>query len=162
MSKKTTRKVHEDFESFSDQGRFAKITFDMMQSKAWTNLSLRQIGLYLLFKSKFTKSSKGTDTRDNLTLPKDEWSKLYKTPSSYYQDLDMLIALGFIRVVTYQGYLRKPTIYGLSAMWKHYGKDGFIIKESDKRPTNVISKEHKKRISDGAKAALFNRHANIT
>jgi hypothetical protein len=76
--------------------------------------------------------------------------------------MDELIALGFIRVVTYQGYLSKPTIYGLSAMWKLYGQKNFVIKESEKRPTNVLSKEHKKRISDGAKAALFNRHANIT
>jgi len=162
MSKKSNRKVHEDFESFSDQGRFGKITFDMMGSAAWKKLTLRQTGLYLLFKSKFTKNSKGTDSRNNLTLPKEEWSKLYKTPSCYYQDLDMLIALGFIRVVTYQGYLRKPTIYGFSTMWKLYGKDGFTIRESDKRPTNVISKEHKKRISDGAKAALSKRHTIST
>jgi len=160
MAKKITRKTHEDFEGLSDQGRFAKITFDMMQSNAWKKLTLRQIGLYLRFKSKFTKNSTGTDTRNNITLPKNEWSKLYKTPSSYYQDIDELIALGFIRVVTYRGYLRQATIYGFSTMWKLFGKEGFFIKEIEKRPTNVISIEHKKRISDGAKAALLNRHAN--
>ena len=160
MGRKNTRKVHEDFESLSDQGRFAKITFDMMQSKAWEKLTLRQIGLYLKFKSKFTKKSTGTDTRNDITLVKEEWSKLYKTPSSYYQDIDALIELGFIRVVTYRGYLRQSTIYGFSTMWKFYCKDGFIVKENEKRPKNVISDEHKKRISDGTKAALSNRYAN--
>jgi hypothetical protein len=162
MAKKITRKTHEDFESFSDQGKFSKVCFDMMQSTAWGKLSLRQMGLYLRLKSKFTKYSTGKDTRNDISLPQSEWSLLYGTPSSYYKDMDELIALGFIRVVTYQGYLRKPTIYGLSAMWKLYGQKNFVIKESEKRPTNVLSKEHKKRISDGAKAALFNRHANIT
>lgn len=158
MSKKPTRKFHEDFESFSDQGRFAKITFDMMQTKAWKELTLRQVGLYLTFKGKFTKNARaGTDTRNDISFPKSEWSLIYGTPSSYYQDIDKLIALGFIRVVLYQGYLRKPTIYGFSTMWKLYGKEGFFIKESEKRPTNVISVEHRKRISDGAKAALANR-----
>jgi len=163
MGKKSTRKTHEDFEGSNEQGRFTKVTLDMMQSKAWGKLSLRQVGLYLRFKSKFTKrDSTGTDTRNNISLPKDEWSLLYSTPSSYYKDLDQLIELGFIKVVTYQGYLRKPTIYGFNTAWKLYGKAGFLIKESEKRPKNIVSEEHKKSISDGSKAALSNRYAKLT
>ncbi len=144
MAIKKARKVHESFEDVNGNGRFAKVCHCMMQGKAWQALTLGQMGLYLLLKSKFTKNStKGTDNRDDISFPKSEWSKLYKTQKMFSRDIDELIAKGFIKVVLYQANIRKPTIYGFSDKWKQYGLETFKIDKREMRPKDTLPKEHK-------------------
>lgn len=159
MAKSRTRKVHEPFESMNTNGKFAKICADMMSSKAWKKLSLAQQGLYLLLKGKFIKNNtKGTDNRDNISLPKSEWSELYNNNyRTFSRDIDALIDVGLIRVVQYQQNLRKPTIYGFSEKWKLYGTDKFHLDINEQRPKNTLTEGHREALSKAAAATNSRR-----
>ena len=50
--------VNYSFESTNNRYDFTKICRDMQRSEAWKQLKPRQIGLYFIFKSKFTVNSK--------------------------------------------------------------------------------------------------------
>jgi hypothetical protein len=154
------KKVHESFEDVSDNGKFSKVCRGMEQSKAWQTLTLQQTGLYLLLKGKFTKYKTGDkkDNRDDISFPKSEWVQYYKTQQMFAKDIDALIDAGLIRVVKYQGNLRKPTIYGFSDKWKQFGTKGFKIEERDKRPTNTHSAEHLENLSRSATERNLARH----
>ena len=60
-----SKKLFYTFESLHENGAFTKISNDMIKSKAWKKLSLRQQGLYLHLKAKFTKY-KNQDTNVNI------------------------------------------------------------------------------------------------
>lgn len=149
---------NEKFESYHDNGKFTKISCDMQESKAWKELTISQIGLYFVFKSKFTKHKDGTFNTLDISMPKNEWIKYYSRKEAFDKDMDKLIDLGFMKVVLYQGNLRKATIYGFSDKWKLYGTAEFKIQPYEKRPKDTISKEHKKAISEGSKKSLTKRY----
>lgn len=155
---KKTKMINQPFESHFGNGKFTKITQDMMDTKVWEKLTLSQRGLYLELKSKFTKGPDETFNTNNISMPKGDWIKFYTSKITFDRDMDNLIELGFIRVILYQGNLRKPTIYGFSEQWKFYDTDMFRITNKDRRPKDTLTKEHKKSISDKVKKTLSNRY----
>jgi hypothetical protein len=146
-------------ESHYSSGKYTKITQDMMDTKAWAELTISQRGLYLILKAKVTRYRDGTYNIDDISMPKSEWIKYYTRKSTFDKDMDNLINLGFIKVILYQGNLRKPTIYGISEQWKYYKTSEFNVTDKDRRPKNIISKEHKKAISEGSKKSLAKLNA---
>lgn len=124
---------HYNFESRKEKGAFTKICKDMQQSEAWKKLNLRQQGLYLHLKSKFTKYKTQDTNQDNISIPKSEALTLYGDLRTFRDDLDTLINNGFIKQ-TASGYnTRTVNLYGFSSLWKKYGEENFDIPISDKR-----------------------------
>ena len=111
---------------------FLRIYHDMLDSPAWKSLSLRQRGLYLAFKEKYTeKRAEGKIVSSNAVAIHFSGQEATKTDSNgepplygdehtFYKDLDALIAAGFIKVVSTGYYSRNATIYGFSERWKLY------------------------------------------
>ena len=137
---KKSKKLFYPFESQHDNGSFTKISNDMLKSKAWKQLSLRQQGLYLYLKSKFTKYKNQDTNVDDISIPKSEASTLYGDLKTFRNDIDVLIDTGFIRQIKSGWNTRTANIYGFSDKWKLYGTDKFIIPENDKR---YIPKKHR-------------------
>ena len=129
---KKAKKVHESFESFYTNGRFLKITSDMVQSVAWDELSLMEEGLYIKFKQKYTKYKDATDNRNNITMPKNEYQK-FMNMRTFWKCTDNLIEKGFIRVIQDRWTTRESTIYGFSEQWKFYKTESFLINSQDRR-----------------------------
>jgi len=115
---------HESFESSTEQGKFTKICDDMMESPAWLDLSLRQQGLYLYIKKKYTqKKSNGikiSDNKDDISLPKREAILLYGDLRTFRADRDKLVANGLIEIVQLGWNTRTANIYGFSDNWKSF------------------------------------------
>jgi hypothetical protein len=116
-------------------GKYTKIHQDMFDSKAWQALKLRQRGLYLEFKRKFTKYSSGDTNVNDISMPYSEYTKWYGNDKTFRQDLDELINKGFIKVVSSGWTSRQPSKYGLSDYWQKYGEHDFEIPINHKRPT---------------------------
>ena len=114
-------------------GKFTKIHQDMNNSKAWQEISLRQRGLYLEFKNKFTKYKNGDTNENNISFPRSEYMQLYGNERTFRKDIDELISKGFIKVVTSGWTTRQPSIYGLSNLWQKYNVIGFEIPYNHKR-----------------------------
>ena len=130
---KRNKKLFYSFESFYENGAFTKISNDMIKSKAWKELSLRQQGLYLHLKTKFTKYKNQDTNVNNISMPKKEAKTLYGDLKTFRKDIDVLIEKGFIKQIKSGWNTRTANIYGFSDKWKLYGTDKFIIPESDKR-----------------------------
>lgn len=123
-----------DFESNNQRYDFTKICRDMQKSNAWKQLNLRQQGLYLYLKSKFTVNSKTLDNnRNDISIPTKEAKKLYGDLRTFRKDIDILIDTGFIKQIISGVPTMSVSIYGFSDKWKYYGTDNFIILENDKR-----------------------------
>ena len=121
MRKRSAYK-HEPFESKTEQGKFTKVCDDMMRSPAWNNLLLRQQGLYLHIKSKYTqKRSSGYIISDNvkdISLPKKEAATLYGDMRTFRLDMNKLMENGFIVLIQSGWNTRTANIYGFSDGWK--------------------------------------------
>ena len=137
---------HRNFESRTDQGKFTKVCDDMMQSSAWASLSLRQRGLYLELKSKYTQKVSGgqiiSDNADDISMPKSEAQKLYSELRTFRKDMDALIDRGFLRMVHCGFNTRTVNIYGFSDRWKDYGTQSFNIPRNEMRPAASSKKNH--------------------
>ena len=129
--------THEDFESIAPHGKFTKIVDNMQDSKAWQTLEPSQMGLYLLFKRKFTKYRTQDDNCKNISFPHSEYKqiKTYSNKRVFWRDLDALIDRGFIRVVASGKISRTASIYGFSDMWKKFGTNDFIVYSNERRAT---------------------------
>ncbi|MCL2810688.1 MAG: hypothetical protein FWD25_02230 [Clostridia bacterium] len=132
--------THESFEATNAHGQFAKITVSMMSSLAWKSLKPSQMGLYLLFKAKYTRYRNGDDNRRNISFPFSEYKRIetYSNQRTFWRDLDALIDRGFIEVVESGrmiGGQKKASIYGLSDAWKQYGLAGFHVDPTKRRNT---------------------------
>lgn len=138
---KSKEMKHYSFESAKEKGAFTKICKDMQQSEAWKELSLRQQGLYLHLKSKFTKYKNQDTNENNISIPKSEALTLYGDLRTFRDDLDILIEHGFVRQVVSGYNTRTANIYGFSPLWKKYGEEDFIIPIQDKR---YVPNAHKK------------------
>ena len=134
------KKLFYDFESLHKNGAFTKISNDMIKSKAWKQLSLRQHGLYLHLKSKFTKYKNQDTNVNDITIPKKEALTLYGDLKTLRKDIDILIAFGFIRQIKSGWNTWTSNIYGFSDKWRLFGTDKFSIPETDKRyqPKKII------------------------
>ena len=137
---KRPKSRHQPFESATEQGKFTKVCDDMMQSPSWADLSLRQRGLYLELKRKYTqKKSAGvliSDNADDISIPKSEAQTMYGAMRSFRVDIDALISHGFIRLVQSGFNTRTVNIYGFSDRWKRYGKPDFEIPIKEQRRTS--------------------------
>ena len=124
------------FESTKPYGEgFVKICDSMINSLAWQCLTLRQRGLYIELKTKFTVYKNQDTNVNNISMPHSEYSKLYGDKTTFWKDIDMLIANGFIKVVEHGYFARAPNIYGFSSRWKGYGTEEFNIPINEKRIT---------------------------
>lgn len=126
--------VNYSFESTNNRYDFTKICRDMQRSEAWKQLKPRQIGLYFLFKSKFTVNSKTLETNaENISFTTSEAKRYYGDLRTFRADVDILINLGFIKQIMSGVPRMEPSIYGFSDRWKDYGTDKFYIPNCDKR-----------------------------
>ena len=137
MGKKNKIKppVNYDFESSNNRYEFVKICRDMMKSKAWSELTVREIGLYLHLKSKFTVNRNTlNNNKDDISIPTKEVKLLYKNNlRGFRKDIDLLIECGFIKQNISGWNTRTVNIYGFSDKWKYYGTDKFKIEDKDRR-----------------------------
>ena len=125
MPSNRQKPMHQPFEGSNDRGRFAKITHEMMQSSAWQDLSLRQQGLYLHLKAKYTQKrlhgSLESDNHNNIELPKSEWyPKLYSDYRTFSKDMRKLEDNGFIKTVRYGKAIHQCNLYGLACEWSNW------------------------------------------
>lgn len=140
-SKKLKPPTNYDFESNNQRYDFTKICRDMQRSLAWKQLNLRQQGLYLHLKSKFTVNSKTLENnQNNISIPTSEAKTLYGDNRTFIKDIDTLIDLGFIKQISSGVPTMSVNIYGFSTMWKYYGTDNFNIPITDKRYTRKSKK----------------------
>lgn len=121
----SNKPIHQPFEGVNPRGRFAKIAHDMMSSFAWKDLSLRQRGLYLHLKAKYSqKKMHGNIERDNrydISLPKSEWyTELYSDYRTFSKDIRKLEDNGFIQTIRYGKATHQCNIYGFSDLWKKW------------------------------------------
>ncbi len=134
---KSRKYSHRDFESKTERGKYTKVCNDMMESTAWNALDLRQRGLYLQLKAKYTqKVSNGniiSDNAENISIPKSEATSLYGNLKTFRKDMDKLIECGFIKMVQCGWNTRTVNIYGFSERWKEYGMSGYNVPENEKR-----------------------------
>ncbi|WP_160676749.1 hypothetical protein [Clostridium sp. C8-1-8] len=163
---KKKKKIYESFETWG-KSNFISIYIDMINSKAWKELNAYDITLYVYFKSKFHRKVLNgiveNSNKDNITFPKKTYgSKLDEigyedimNQRTFFNSIDKLIELGFIRVVQHRWTIRESTIYGFSDMWKNYGTEKFMIYKKDRRAKGIISEEHKEAIS------IANKRRNI-
>lgn len=116
-------------------GKFAKICGTMTSSMAWKKLSMRQKGLYLSLKIKYTKKSDGSDNSNDISIIEAEFKDDYKSKNTLMKDVDALIDYGFIKLIRNGKYARKPNIYGFSDKWKKYNTKEFFIHPNERRHT---------------------------
>lgn len=134
MAKKTKMPMNESFESGLSRSGFTKICSDMVDSKAWKSLKPRQIGLYVILKSKYKKNPRTLeDNKNEIVLTTTEALKLYGDSRTFRADLDILIDKGFIKQTFSGAPFMKANKYGFSDKWKLYGTDNFNIPDEDKR-----------------------------
>lgn len=121
--------------------KYTKICDDMMESKAWQDLSPRAMGLYLILKKKFVSKNGGLETNQNdISIVYDDYyQKLYKSKNTLFKDVDSLIDHGFIKVVRHGKLARIPNLYGFTDTWKKYGTKDFFVHPNDKRLTKANS-----------------------
>jgi len=139
------KKLFEDFESNRDNGKFHKVSDDMVQTTVWKELSLVERALYYEFKLKFTKYRDGTTNTNNIEMPRSEYSK-FMNDRTFWKSIDNIIEHGFIRVVENRWNTRECTIYGFSTQWRNYGTSAFTIKLSDRRAKRPFTKEHRENV----------------
>jgi len=142
MAKK--RQNYQKFQS-TKGGRMDAIYFDMMESKAWGELSGNDIKLYLYMLKKYSanyvKYVYINSNKNNISIPKKEYLGLDESQlwtikmgmSTFQNSIDNLIKLGFVKVVEYRYATRECNIYGFSDMWSYYGTEKFVIKNEWKR-----------------------------
>jgi len=130
----------EPFESKNTNGRFLKIAYDMLESKAWNELNTYSMVLYFKFKKKFVRYN-GTNNTNNISMPNSEY-KAFMNQRTFEKAIDNLIEHGFIKVVEDRWHLRLCTIYGFSTQWKFYDTDAFNITDKDRRRKRKMSVEH--------------------
>lgn len=120
--------------------KYTKICDDMIESKAWQDLSMRARGLYLELKKKFVSKNGGTETNQNdISIVYDDYYKKVYSKNTLFKDVDELIEHGFIKVVKHGKLARLPNIYGFDVMWKKYGTKDFFIHPNNKRLTKANS-----------------------
>ena len=134
MKKRFKPPTNYDFESNNQKYDCTKICRDMQRSKAWNKLKLRQQGLYLHLKAKFTVNIKTLENnKDNITIPTTEAKKLYGDLRTFRNDIDTLINYGFIRQIISGVPTLNASIFGFSDNWKYYDTDKFYIPKEDRR-----------------------------
>lgn len=153
---KQKKKLYEPFESSNTNGKFHKLADDMIKSKAWKEMTLIEKALYYEFKFKYTKHRDGTDNKNDLSMPKSEYTKLMND-RTFGKAIDRLIDLGFIKVIECRWTTRECTIYGFSEQWKYYGTDKFNVTDKDRRVKRKLSESHRENVIKALEKTNLNR-----
>jgi hypothetical protein len=127
----------EDWQSTTG-GMFHPFYNDMMESEVGKillgNSKAWQIYCVLVFKyqAKYENGLCTSSNKDNISLTYKE-AKEYMTKRTFINSIDLIIQLGFIKIIK-SGYAeRKCNIFGFSNMWSYYNTDQFNIKDKWKR-----------------------------
>lgn len=136
MARKKNGFTRENFETGKNNGNFIAMYHDMYDCKAWLDLTPYARDLYGFMRRKYTrKVTNGViveSNKDNISMPKSEYTKLYKQ-DTFYRAIDMLIEHGFVRVIRNGRFTRQCNIYGFVDMWQYYGTDKFEVPNSWRR-----------------------------
>jgi len=138
------------YQTTKEGDRLTPIFWQMMEGKAWGELSGNDIKIYLYMAKKVTTvysmHQVVSTNKDDITVPRKEYRGedltqkwIIKLGVGTFNDgVDNLINLGFVKVNGYK-FLRgnkRVIIYGMNEMWVHYGTSKFHIKEDWKRKSN--------------------------
>jgi hypothetical protein len=104
----------QDFESRYDNGKFVRITTDMMDSEAWQDLSIHARYLYLEMKRRYN----GDNCR-TFNFPHSVGRKLM-TANAFTKAVNDLIRHGFIICVTFGRVNRIASEYRYAARWHNW------------------------------------------
>jgi len=135
------------YQTTKENDRLLPIFWQMLESKAWEELTGNDIKIYLYMAKKVnTKWSMNmivSTTKDDISVPRNEYKGLDKKQAwkikmsndTFTKCIDNLINLGFVKVNGYKDLQgsKRVIIYGMNEMWHHYGTDKFYIKEHWKR-----------------------------
>jgi hypothetical protein len=113
MARHKGRKGKEPYEPF------VKLDVMMMESAAWTSLSLSAIWIYIELRKQYNVTAGGND---HLTLPysKVRWRLSRQTISRSFKEL---IEYGFIRKVEAGGLQKNPNVFALNNGWEEKSKE---------------------------------------
>lgn len=166
--KRTVKKrTFEKFQTGRPNGQFRMLYLDMLDSKAWEELTANDIQLYLLMLKKYKRqeSKNGIaygSNKDNISMTEkdhtDEYGNLikgylnYMTGRTYRKSLDHLIELGFIKLIKSGYATRECNIYGFNDMWQKYGTKEFDIKSEWFR-NGEQENIYKRKINEGCQKA---------
>jgi hypothetical protein len=112
-------------------GKHVRITNNMMESKAWKQLTPHAVQLYLYMKSKYNKNNE-----NDISCTYAEGEKLM-SKLTFTKALDQLIEHGFIKVIRQSWTSRECNIYGFHFMWQNFGTDKFTVRPRKKRQSNT-------------------------
>lgn len=139
MSKKPLQQ-YRPFQS-NKGGHFVTLYDDMLDSKAWEQLTANDIKLYLAmlkkFRIKYVNGMVDKSNEDNVEMTKEQYLEIMGR-GTFEKCIDHLIDIGFIKVIQYKyaNGNRKTLIYGFNDIWRYYGTDKFKIKSEWKRLCN--------------------------
>ena len=115
------------FESASKNSAYARITRNMVKSRAWQELNTFEQVLYLHLKLKYKPGSE-----KDLSFTYKEGEKLM-SKRTFTKSIDKLIAVGLVDLIRHAPYSQACNIYGLSDRWHDYGTVDFRDKKRPKR-----------------------------
>jgi hypothetical protein len=144
---KKRKQVYESFET-SCRSNFVALYWDMLDSKAWQELTAHDIQLYIYMRRKYqrkvTNGQIWDSNKDNISIPRNEYLKLMHQ-QTFEKSIDHLIDLGFIKLIENRYAVRKCNIYGFNDMWAKYGTDEFYIKPEWRRTFKQQKKAREKK-----------------
>ncbi len=117
------------FESITENSPYARITRNMVKSKAWQELNAYEQVLYLHLKLKYT-GKPGSEKDLSFTYKEGENLMSKRT---FTRSMDKLIAVGLVDLIRHMPYSQACNIYGLSDRWHNYGTEDFKSKTRPKR-----------------------------
>jgi len=130
MGQKRIRKANfHSFESSTENSPYARITRNMINSRAWQALNCFEQTIYLHLKLKYSGKPGG---EKDISFTYKEGEKLM-SKRVFTRSIDKLIEVGLIDLVEHRPYSAACNIYGLSDRWHNYGTDEFIEKIRPKR-----------------------------
>jgi len=100
---------------------FVKLLNELIDSKAWQELSCYARTVYIEIHRKYNGSNNG-----NLSYTYREARKIMSS-KRFTKALKELVSNGLIDIVRSGGLYKKPNIFGLSDRWKFYGQENFKI-----------------------------------
>lgn len=130
------KQIYEDFQA-SKPTNFMVIYWDMYDSKAWSELTAKDIQLYMhmlrKYHRKVTSGMIYDSNKDNISVTETTTKNSigyseFMAKETFWKSIDHLIELGFIKLIRNGYSTRQCNIYGFSDMWQKYGTKEFHIK----------------------------------